>query len=109
MNDTVVLSDPMSRNSEHAYPPATWQTLVEDPQFLAFVDHVVESRTKEFQDAHARDSEARESAMKLWAEEVQARETAFQAQIAALSDELAAKRLQQRYNFHFYYLWLPEF
>jgi hypothetical protein len=46
--------------------------------------------------------------MKLWAEEVQVWETAFQAQIAALSDDLAAKRLQQRYDFHFYYLWLPE-
>ena len=103
MTRTITFSDSMSSfNNEHAYPPVTWQNLVEDPQFQAFVDHVVQLRTKEFQDAHAQDSEARETAMKHWAEEVQVWKAGFQAQIATLSDKLAATKLQQRYNFHLY-------
>ena len=78
-------------NSQPTYPPSIPGSLqAVDPQLLAALENMVQSKMNETEQAYCRELQACDEAWQRCEQEFQAHEVAFQAKLRDLSDELEA-------------------
>ena len=84
----------MASNEGHAYPPQlSGLPHLQDPQLIALVNSIIQSKLKETEDHYASEITAREKAIQEWQEEIVARETSLRQEINSLTEELAVAKL----------------
>ena len=86
-------------------PPASVQVttegLIQDPNFQAFVENILQFRVKDMQKSYFREIADRDEAWKKREEEINACEHEMKLRVQALNNQLAAAQVQTRYVFVF--------